>query len=255
MRTTRTLCLLGGLLVTILGLCPVAGAQEASLSPQETLEQVDAVLNAPKDQTQEMGLLLIDKDGSERERVLTMWQKGDDTRTVKFLSPADVRNIGFLSLPDDVMYLYLPAFKKVRRIAAHVKNQKFAGTDFTYDDMGTIKYAEDYDSRLVEETDDAFVLELTPKEGVDKDYGRLKMWVRKGTFYPTRIEYYDRGDNLWKVMERRKVTQIEGYWTSSQIEMHDLKREHRTVMTLSKITFDTDLPDNMFTQRFLQRRP
>lgn len=255
MRITRTRYWLGGLLVIILGLCPIAGAEETSPSPQKTLEQVDAVLNAPKDQTQEMELLLIDKRGSERERVLTMWQKGDDTRTAKFLSPADVRNIGFLSLPDDVMYLYLPAFKKVRRIAAHVKNQKFAGTDFTYDDMGTIKYAEDYDARLAEENDEAFILELTPKEGVDKDYGRLKMWVQKEIFYPTRIEYYDRGDNLWKIMERRNVTQIEGYWTSSEIEMHDLKIEHRTVMTLSKITFDTDLSDNMFTQRFLQRRP
>lgn len=255
MRTTRTLCLLGGLLVSILGLYTIAGAQEPSLSPQKTLERVDAVVNAPKDQTQEMELLLTDKGGSERKRVLTMWQKGDDTRTAKFLSPADVRNIGFLSLPDDVMYLYLPAFKKVRRIAAHVKNQKFAGTDFTYDDMGTIKYAEDYDARLVEETEETLVLELTPKEGVDKDYGRLKMWVQTATFYPTRIEYYDRGDNLWKVMERRKVTQIEGYWTSSEIEMYDLKIEHRTVMTLSKITFDTGLSDNLFTQRFLQRRP
>jgi outer membrane lipoprotein-sorting protein len=255
MRTSRTPYLLGGLLVTILGLCTIAGAQEVSLSAQETLERVDAVLNAPKDQTQEMELLLIDKGGSERERVLTMWQKGDDTRTAKFLSPADVRNIGFLSLPDDVMYLYLPAFKKVRRIAAHVKNQKFAGTDFTYDDMGTIKYAEDYDARLVEETEEAFLLELTPKEGVDKDYGRLKMSVLKETFYPTRIEFYDRGDNLWKVMERRKVTQIEGYWTSLEIEMHDLKIEHRTVMTLSKITFDKELSDDIFTQRFLQRRP
>lgn len=255
MRTMSTPCLLGGLLIAIIALGSIARAEVVPPTPQEILKGVDAVLNAPKDQTQDMELLLIDKSGSERTRTLKMWQKGDDMRMVKFLSPADVRNIGFLSLADDVMYLYLPAFKKVRRIAAHVKNQKFAGTDFTYDDMGTTEYAEDYDARLVEEHPENYVLELVPKEGTEKDYGRLKMWVDTGTFYPTRTEYYDRAGNLWKVMERRKVGQIEGYWISSETEMHDLKIEHWTIMRLSEITFDTGLADAMFTERYLQRRP
>ena len=255
MRTTQAPCLFGALLIAIPVLGSVALADGPPLAPQEILERVDAVQNAPQDQTQEMELLLIDKNGSERTRTLKMWQKGDETRTVKFLAPADVRNIGFLTLPDDVMYLYLPAFKKVRRLAAHVKNQKFAGTDFTYDDMGTIKYAEDYDARLDEETEESFVLTLTPKEGVAKDYRRLKMWAQKSSFYPTRIEYYDHADNLWKVMERRKLSKVEGYWTSLEIEMRDIKTEHRTIMRLAKITFDSGLSDAMFTQRFLQRRP
>ena len=255
MRTTSALCLFGCLFISLQTLAPTAMCQEASPPPQEILEHMDAVVNAPKDQVQIMELQLIDKNGSERERNLKMWQKGDDTRTVKFLAPADVRNIGFLSLPDDVMYLYLPAFKKVRRIAAHVKNQKFAGTDFTYDDMGSMKYAEDYDARLVEENEEMYVLALTPKENVKKDYSRLKMWVLKTSFYPTRTEYYDLGNNLWKVMERREISQIEGYWTASEIDMHDLKIEHRTIMRLSEITFDTGLSDAMFTERFLQRRP
>jgi outer membrane lipoprotein-sorting protein len=255
MRITPVLCLFVCLFISLQTLVPIAMCQETSPTPQKILEHMDEVVNAPKDQMQNMELQLINKNGSERERSLKMWQKGDDMRTVKFLAPADVRNIGFLSLPDDVMYLYLPAFKKVRRIAAHVKNQKFAGTDFTYDDMGSMKYAEDYDARLVEESEEIYLLELTPKESVKKDYSRLKMWIQKDSFYPTRTEYYDHGNNLRKVMERREVSQIEGYWTASEIDMHDLKIEHRTIMRLSKITFDAGLSDDIFTERFLQRRP
>jgi len=254
MKATLTMLVLGSLLTLLQPF--VAAAQEVTaIAPQDILMRVDGVLNAPQDQTQDVELTLIERDGTRRSRTLKMWQKGDDTRVVKFLTPADVRNIAFLALPDDVMYVYLPAFKKVRRIASHVKNQRFAGTDFTYDDMGTIKYAEDYDARLAEETEDSFLLVLTPKEGSDKDYGHLEMSVLKERFYPTRIEYYDRGDNLWKVMERREVSQMEGYWTASEIEMNDLKAEHRTVMRLSNVTFDEGLPDSMFTQRFLTRRP
>ncbi len=254
MKTTRTFLVLFVFLTLLQPLAAAGQDEAAALDANEVLMRVDDVLNAPQDQTQDVELALIEQDGTTRSRTLRMWQKGDDTRTVKFLAPADVRNIAFLSLPDDVMYLYLPAFEKVRRIASHVKNQRFAGTDFTYDDMGTIKYAEDYDARFGEGTEDAFLLVLTPKEGTDKDYGRLEMSVLRETFYPTRVQYYDRGDNLWKVMERRELSQVEGYWTASEIEMNDLKAEHRTIMTLSNITFDEGLSDDLFTQRFLTRR-
>lgn len=253
MRVARSLTALGILLV--LAQMPLPSeARAVSPDPQTVLARADSVINAPADQIQDMELILIEKNGAERIRRIRMWQKGDDTRTVKFLEPADVRNIGFLSLPDDVMYLYMPAFKKVRRIASHVKNQSFAGTDFTYDDMGTIKYADDYDAKLAEETPECFVLLLSPRPEVEKDYAQLKMWITKDTFYPTKTEYYDRGGNLCKIMERREVSQIQGYWTAAEVEMHDLKAQHRTRMRLSNVEFDSGLSDDMFTARFLQRR-
>ena len=247
------ICLLNASGLLLAASCVTAPADPPqTTAAQAVLVRVDSVLNAPKDQTQQVELTLIEKDGTERSRTLSMWQKGDETRTVKFLAPADVRNIAFLSLPGDVMYLYLPAFKKVRRIASHVKNQRFAGTDFTYDDMGTIKYSEDYDARLEGESPESLVLVLTPKEGVQKDYEQLKMWVTRATFYPTRTEYYDRAGSLWKVMEWREIAQVEGYWTAAEIEMHDLKAEHRTVMR-SQSSFDTGLSDDLFTKRYLAR--
>lgn len=35
------------------------------------------------------------------------------------------------------MYVYLPAFGKVRRIASHTKDQGFLGLTFSQDDMAT----------------------------------------------------------------------------------------------------------------------
>ncbi len=242
-------------LFVVLDSVPVAQAQETALSAQTILAHTDSVLNAPKDQIYGMELVLIEEDGTERGRMLKMWQKGSEMRLAKFLEPAEVRNVGFLSLPDDVMYIYLPAFKRVRRIAAHVRNQRFAGTDFSYDDMGTIEYAEDYTASLEEETGESYVLLLIPKAGAETDYGQLKMWVSKITFYPSRTEYYDRGDNPWKVMERREVIQREGYWIALEIVMQDLKANHSTRMRLVDIEFDTGIPDEIFTQRFLTRRP
>ncbi len=225
----------------------------ASLTAGEILARVDSVLNAPHDQKARMKMILIDKNGHQKVRVAESYQKGDDHRLIRFLEPADQRGIGFLSLPHDVMYVYLPAFKKVRRIASHVKHQTFAGTDFSYDDLATFKYSEEYDPQLLEETDSTYVLKLLPKPGSDKEYAYEKMWVDKRTFYPLRIEMYDPAGTLWKVMEFRRIEKINGYWVAREMEMRDLKRQHTTRMILEEIQLDTGIPDKVFTKRYLRR--
>jgi len=235
---------------TILVTAPLSAQQR---SAEQILTTFESVINAPKDQDLRAKLVLIDSKGNEKERTITMLQKGDDTRLVRFLTPADQRGIGFLGLPNDVQYIYLPAFEKVRRIASHVKNQSFAGTDFTYDDMGTLKYSDDYNPKLAETTAEHYLLELTPKEGKNKDYGKLKIWVRKDIFYPVKTEFYDKAGKLWKVMERRNIEKIGSYWVSKEVEMKDLKNEHSTKMILSEIKFDSKLSNDLFTGRNLEK--
>jgi outer membrane lipoprotein-sorting protein len=249
--------------------------QEKELSAIEILKKSDSVVNAPKDQEITMKMILIDKKGEEKEREAKMLQKGSEKRMIKFLSPADVRGLAFLDLPDDVMYLYLPAFKKIRRIASHVKNTSFAGTDFTYDDMASINYADGWQPELigskkekglvsvqkeekkewVEQEFDHYLLELTSKKGIKKDYSKLIMWVRKGNFYPVKIEHYAKDGKLWKVMERRKLKKQGNYWVPKETEMSDLKKEHKTRMVITEVKFDQDLKDELFTQRYLKRSP
>ncbi|NIM03178.1 outer membrane lipoprotein-sorting protein [bacterium] len=217
------------------------------------LKKVDVVLNAAKDQDLKMKIVLIDKNGKEKDREAVMLQKGSEKRMIKFLSPADQKGIAFLDLPNDIMYLYLPAFKKVRRIAAHIKNQKFAGTDMTYDDLGTINYSEEYDPVFVEKNEQHFVLELTPKQGIKKDYSKLKIWVLKNNFFLEKMEFFDKGGNLWKKGEWREIEKNNNYWVAREIEFHDIKDDHRTKVILLEVKFDTGLKDEFFTPRYLKR--
>ena len=223
------------------------------LSALEIITKMDAVINAPKDQKMSSTMILIDKNGKEKKRETVMYQKGDEKRLVRFLSPADQKGISFLSLPNDVMYLYLPAFHKVRRIASHVKNQSFAGTDFSYDDLSSFKYAKEYNPKLLETTAKFYILELVPKPKVHKDYSKLKFWVRKDNFYPVKIEHYDKRGKIWKVMERRNIEKKGNYWVSLEMEMKDLKKQHSTKSIVEKVEFDTGLSDQLFTKRNLKK--
>ncbi|MCD6507935.1 outer membrane lipoprotein-sorting protein [Candidatus Poribacteria bacterium] len=224
-----------------------------ALTGEEVLKKVDEVANAPKDIHMIMKTILIDSKGNEKVRKAESFQKGTEKRLIRFLEPADQKGIGFLALPNDVQYIYMPAFHKIRRIASHVKNTKFAGTDFTYDDLSTFRFSKDYNPKLLETTEEFYILELIPKPGVKKDYSRLKMWARKDNFVSVKIEYYDKKGELKKVLERRKITKIGKYWTAKEMEMRDLKENHSTKMIQDKIEFDTGLSDRIFTPRYLRR--
>lgn len=244
---------MASIIAGILIICLTAWSQETKLDAQDILNGIDEVTNTPKDQKMTIQITLTDKDNKEEFRELAILQKGYDKRMAKFNSPASQKGIAFLSLPDDVMYLYLPAFKKTRRIASHVKNTKFAGTDFTYEDMEAKKYSEKWIPEFVKNGDNLFVLSLTPKKDVKSDYSKLIMHVRTDNFYPVRIEHFDKGGTLVKIMTREMIEKVDGYWVSKDYRMEDLKTKHKTKMLIQEVIFDSDIQDDTFSERYLSR--
>ncbi len=225
----------------------VAYAQDAN----EILKKMDDVMYSPKDMTGNNKIILIDKNGKEKIREATMMQKGTDKRLFRFTAPASQAGIATLSLPGDIMYLYLPSFSKERRISTSVKSQKFAGTDFAYDDMEAKPYAEKYTPKLISTEDDVFVLELTPISPKSA-YSKLIVKIHKRNFYPTYMEYYDKGNKKIKVAVYQ-FEKIGKYWNAKEILMTDLKRNHKTKMLMSDVKYDTGLTDDDFTVRKLKQ--
>lgn len=238
-------------IAVLAGLALPVGAQQAALTAAQILDKVDAVINAPQDQSYTMQLILIDKDSSQKTRELVMIQKGRDRRLVRFLSPADQRGIAFLSLPGDLEYLYLPAFGKVRRIASSNLNTDFAGTDFTYDDLSAVRWSDGWSASILRQEQGATVLELTPKPGNTSEYPKVLLWVRQDNFYPVRMEQYDTSGSLVKVMVREGLQQIQGYWIATTTTMENVKKRHKTEMIVSNVKLDTGISDDTFTERYL----
>lgn len=245
------------LLGAVLSIC-IGGSAWAEDPGTAILQKVDEITNAPSDEMSDMRIILIDKKENQKERLLKTWTKyfkdRDSWRMVKFLSPTDVRGVGFLVLAQDQMYLYLPAFHRIRRIASHSKKESFMGSDLSFSDMETKRLCEDYDARLLEETSDSYFLELIRRPGSDKPYSRIKMTVEKSSNVPTYMESFDDGNNLWKVW---KMTPYKSgkYYTVSRMEVEEKKKEHVTIVERENIQFDQGLEDKIFTKRFLKRRP
>ncbi|MBS3818135.1 outer membrane lipoprotein-sorting protein [bacterium] len=232
-----------------------------AITGEQILKKVDERMigeKSPQDLKAVMTMKIMSSSGTEKVRKLKTWSKNnpgdkDDWRMMKFMSPPDVENMGFLVRSDDQMYLYLPEFRRIRRIASHNKTESFVGSDFSYEDMGTSGFAEFYKAVLVEENDEEWVLELIRKKGADKPYPRIKMWVSKQSQLPSKMEMYDEDGTLWKVMEE-KNEKVNQYWISVKIIMHNKKEGSWSSLNMDNIKVDQGIEDEIFTRRFLKRR-
>ena len=215
------------------------------------LSKMDEVMYSAKDMTGKTTIVLIDKAGKEKTREADIIQKGNDMRIFRFTAPSSQAGIAVLSLPNDVMYLYMPAFGKERRISSSVKSQNFAGTDFSYDDMEAKPNSEKYTPKLIDTEDNAFVLELTPKSK-KSSYSKVVMKVHKTAFYPISAAFYDKGKR--KVKEGTSVyKKIGNYWNAQEMTMKDLKKNHSTKMIMSDVKYDQGISDDEFTVRKLKQ--
>ena len=214
------------------------------------LKKIDNILTAPSSIYENVSITLIDRTGRKQVRTANVWMKGKEQRLFRFTSPSSSKGISFLSLPKDVMYLYMPAFGKERRIASSVKNQKFAGTDLTYDELQSKDYSQKYSAKLLKTQGNLYVLQLTPKE--KSHYSKLIMKVDKTNNLPTYLESFDRGGN--KVKTSSMIFAKSGnFWYAKKLTVKDLKTKHSTIMTVSSVKFNTSLSNEIFSVRNLKK--
>ncbi|MCA9520952.1 MAG: outer membrane lipoprotein-sorting protein [Myxococcales bacterium] len=223
-----------------------------AMTPQEILVKVDKSINNFKDQTMEIELEFIESKNAKRSLLLTMLQKGTEKRIVRFRSGTE-KGQALLTLGPNQMFVYLPTYRKVRRVAAHVKNQGFMGSDLTMEDISTAAYAPSYTAKQIGETPEAYILELYPKDKGSTDWKKLKVWVSKAIFGFVRMEYYDKQDRHRKTWVRKSYKKVGNCYMAFWSKMTDHNRKHSTVMKIISAKTDSDLPDSLFTKKGLIR--
>lgn len=255
------------LLVLVLSAQAIAHAETA----RDLLDRAKAANDArePKDVSQRMRMVIVDSRGKERIREIESRSLelggGEKKSLIVFLSPRDVKGVGFLSFShpdrDDDQWLYLPALKRVRRITTTGRTQSFQGSDFTYQDLDLFDEIpewteEDATSSLVgRETVDGSacaVIALEPKK--DVGYGRIVVWLDPAEAIFRRIELYDEdGAALVKTVALGDYRGVGAVPTAHRLEMATVRKGTRTRIELSDVRYDQGLDDDLFTERQLER--
>jgi len=176
-------------------------------------------------------------------------------------NPAEQRGTGLLMLTysdpkkDDDRWLYLPALKKVRRIAGESKNEYFMGTDFTYDDMGGRGIDQDTHKLLGEETIDGVKCYKIESIPVDKNdmYSKKIGWVIPDKWVHLKVDFYDRKGQLIKTLKAEDIRNVSGVWMQFNLEMTNFSANHKTVLKIIEAKNDVLIDDQIFTTSVLER--
>ncbi len=242
-------------------------ATAVALSGLEIMQK-QRELQRARDEVETSVLKIYSKGGDVRERRLVSYavtpRDGFTKTLLRFHAPRDVENTALLTWEGkegtDDQWLYLPATRKVKRIAASGKKNRFMDTDFSYEDLRPENLALYTYALLGSESvdqHDCYVVEALPanaRQAADSGYSRRKIWVRKDNYATVKQELYERKGRLEKVMLTRDMVNVKGtLWRAREVEMRDMQAGTRTVMVVEARSLDTGLKDSFFTESELTR--
>jgi hypothetical protein len=186
---------------------------------------------------------------------------GNKKQLIWFLEPKDDKGVAFLKIEhdtkDDEMRMWLPAFKKVRRISSKKKGDSFMGSDLSYEDLSSRNLDENEYLRLADKTIDGkecFVIQITPNKSLKSSYSKHMSWIEKSTLNAVKEESFDKRGKLKKKKEF-SFMQMKEYYVMKRIFVEDVQKQHSTEVIFSEIKVDSGINNKIFQEKNLKRLP
>lgn len=242
----------------------IALAETPEESGLEIAREAERLDTGWGDCTMELVMILINPDGREMERKMRLqsFERADDGDMTLFVieEPLDVKGVALLTHSHNDQandqWLYLPALKRVKRIAGNSRSGTFMASEFSYEDLEPPEI-EHYSYRLLrEETygdQDCYVLERTPVEQ-DSGYSRMIVWMDKAYYRIQKVDYYDRADRLLKTLVALDYDKhLDRFWRAKTFEMQNVQTGAATKLIRSNIVFQSGLTERDFDKNSLAR--
>ncbi|WNG57528.1 outer membrane lipoprotein-sorting protein [Archangium gephyra] len=229
----------------------VSGTARADAAGDKVLAAMDAAMNRAKTLTFEYEVTNQEPGKAERKLGMKVQCKGSK-RLGEFLSPADMKGTKVLTLSPTEMYVYLPSFGKVRRIASSASDQGFLGLAYSVDDMSTASYGGSYTAQIASETPTQWKLIATPKAGQTPTYSKITFTVNKDRTLPSEIQYFNAAGANIKTETRSQYTCEGNVCSPTELKMVDNTRGNWTRLVRKSWKVNEAIADSVFLSRGLE---
>lgn len=224
-------------------------------SAQEIIDRVDMNMSS-KSRTFESSMTI---HGNRSSRTVTSrsYTVGDLKSFTEYLAPPREQGTKMLKL-EDQLWIYSPSTDRIIQISGHMLRQSVMGSDLSYEDMMEDRKLTDiYNAGIIgnEEVDgrNTWILELTAKTE-DVAYAKRKVWIDSERFIPLKEELYAKSGQLLKRSTMSEVIKIGNRWFPTRIIYKDmLKQGDGTEFKITKIEFDKEVPEYIFTKAALKQ--
>ena len=178
-----------------------------------------------------------------------------DLSMLVFNLPGDIRDTALLThehrSATDEQWIFLPAERRVKRIAGSGRSGSFVGSEFAYEDM-VDQDVDKFTYRWLADDVCCHIVERVSKEA--SGYARQKVWFNKTSFTVAKMEYYNSAGTLFKTMVAVGYQKYLGkFWRASTITMTNHLTGKETVLSWSGHRFSVGLSATEFTTRALER--
>jgi hypothetical protein len=244
-------------LVLLVSAAHTASAQDARQIMTEAQRRSEAV-----SQHYEGLLQVIDAKGrvsDKRWEFDRLGSAGTSKSVLRFTAPAEVKGVALLIVnhPDRAsdQWMWTPAIQRERRIAFQDRSTRFFGTDFSFEDLEE-RDTDQFDYALEgDETVDGVAcwkVESRPRKTKSSQYSSSLVWVRKDNYAFQRLESLIKGEVVRRLKYSR-IEKVQDIWTARVLDMHDLRRNSRTVLTFDKLQYNVPLKVEDFSLQGIRR--
>jgi hypothetical protein len=191
---------------------------------------------------------------------------GGRATLIRFTSPASLRGVGTLVVEDagraNAIWHYVPATRSARRVSGEHRQNRFMGTEFTFEDFEGIKRDAYAFVVLGEEaclgSSRCFVIEARPvdvDETAGSGYARKVYRIDQRTHVIARVDLYDRDGVLVKIFESSDFRNLGGHWRPKRQVMTHVRTGHATVLTELERVLDVPFERQSVSPQALRSPP
>jgi len=228
-----------------------------AMTAQEVLDEMEASNQEFDTSRQQYELTGVDADGNEESTklmdsyILVTEGNGDEKENYTMMRVVEPRNLSgttVMTLSEDEQYVYMPDYRKVKRITGNSKNDNFLDTDLKYSDISLLsgEVKEDNEPSMLDETDTHYTIKVDILDS-ETDYDYMVMVITKNELLLEKTEFYNASGEKVKEMLISDYTTIDGYRIFKKLEITDLEKDHKTLMELLEAEFDIPITERFFS--------
>jgi hypothetical protein len=175
---------------------------------------------------------------------------------LRLVKPDIVKGTGFLIWSNRTggndQWLFLPKLKTAKQIESKEKTSRFMNTEFSYEDLESFNQSDEQYFLYNEENIDGlhcYIVEIIGH--TQTQYKRRLAWIDSENWLLHKVEFFDKSNKLFKILTMSEYTSLENYHFASKMIMKNIQTGCQTLMNVSEIKYNIDLPDSYFTKESL----
>lgn len=208
-------------------------------------------------------MVIRNKNGKKFDRHMAVrsleYNNSGEKRLFVFDQPRTIRGTALLSHTlkgNDLQWIYLPAFKRVKRISSNNKSSPFVASEFSYEDLTSVeleKYQYQYIKDEIVNGKLCYVVRMTPLFE-NSGYQYQLAYIDKVDYIFRQMDYYDSKGSLLKTLQLKEYKKYQDrFWRALSLVMRNHQNGRSTTMTWSDIAYNNGFSESDFSTNALKR--